>query len=98
MLGEAPLAVRFAAQVVERGVYVHGLLVPGGAARAGADPQMSAAHTIGDLDRAIAAFAATGRDPEGDLMRALVKERPEPGLVLTEVPDPVPGEQGAGSG
>ncbi len=24
-------------------------------------------------------------------MRALVKERPEPGLVLTEVPDPVPG-------
>ena len=24
-------------------------------------------------------------------MRALVKERPEPGLVLAEVPDPVPG-------
>ena len=63
MLGEAPLAVRFAAQMMERGVYVTAFsfpVVPRGQARI--RTQMSAAHTIDDLDRAIEAFAATGRD------------------------------------
>ncbi len=38
MLGDAALAQRFAAEMLERGVYVDRLLLPGGAARRGADP------------------------------------------------------------
>ncbi len=63
MLGDAPLAVRFAAQMMDRGVFVTAFsfpVVPRGQARI--RTQMSAAHTIDDLDRAIEAFAATGRD------------------------------------
>ncbi len=63
MLGDAQLAQDFAARMLERGVYVIGFsfpVVPKGQARI--RTQMSAAHTTHDLDRAIEAFAATGRE------------------------------------
>jgi glycine C-acetyltransferase len=63
MLGDAALAQRFAARMLERGVYVIGFsfpVVPRGQARI--RTQMSAAHTPDDVDAAIAAFAATGRE------------------------------------
>lgn len=58
MLGEAALAQRMAARLLEKGVYVIGFshpVVPRGAARIRV--QVSAAHTREDLDRAIVAFA-----------------------------------------
>ena len=63
MLGEATLAQRMAAQLLDEGVYVVGFaypVVPKGQARI--RTQMSAAHTRDDLDRAIAALAKVGRD------------------------------------
>ena len=61
MLGEATLAQRWAAQLLDEGVYVVGFaypVVPQGEARI--RTQMSAAHSRDDLDRAIAAFAKVG--------------------------------------
>lgn len=63
MLGDAVLAQKFAKAMLERGIYVTAFsfpVVPKGAARI--RTQMSAAHTKDDLDRAIAAFAAVGRE------------------------------------
>ena len=63
MLGDARLAAELADQLLERGVYVIGFsypVVPKGQARIRV--QVSAAHEIADLDRAVAAFAAAGRD------------------------------------
>ena len=58
MLGDAVLAQKMAARMLDKGVYVIGFfypVVPQGKARI--RTQMSAAHTRADLDRAIAAFA-----------------------------------------
>lgn len=63
MLGEAKLAQEFAARMLDHNVFVIGFsfpVVPKGKARI--RTQMSAAHTIEDLDRAIAAFEAVGKD------------------------------------
>jgi len=62
MLGDAALSQRFAAAMLERGVYVVGFfypVVPQDKARI--RTQVSAAHTREDLQRAIDAFAAVGR-------------------------------------
>jgi len=62
MLGDAVLAGRFADAMMDKGVYVTAFsypVVPKGQARI--RTQMSAAHDIADLDRAIEAFAETGR-------------------------------------
>jgi glycine C-acetyltransferase len=61
MLGEAALAQRMAAGLLEAGVFVTGFsypVVPHGQARIRA--QVSAAHTPDQIDRAIDAFAAVG--------------------------------------
>ncbi len=58
MLGDAALSQRFAARMLEKGVYVVGFfypVVPEGTARI--RTQVSAAHTREDLDFAIRAFA-----------------------------------------
>jgi glycine C-acetyltransferase len=58
MLGDAALSQRFAARMLEKGVYVVGFfypVVPEGTARI--RTQVSAAHTRDDLDCAIGAFA-----------------------------------------
>ncbi|MFZ1681769.1 MAG: glycine C-acetyltransferase [Rhizobiaceae bacterium] len=63
MLGEAQLAQDFARRMLERGIYVIGFsfpVVPKGQARI--RTQMSAAHTFADIDRAVDAFAETGRE------------------------------------
>ena len=63
MLGDAVLAQRFAAQMMEKGVFVTAFaypVVPHGQARI--RTQMSAAHSRAALDRAIAAFVETGRE------------------------------------
>jgi glycine C-acetyltransferase len=63
MLGEAKLAQDMAARLYERGIYVTGFffpVVPKGQARI--RTQMSAAHSQGDIDAAIAAFTAAGRE------------------------------------
>ena len=63
MLGDAALSQKFAARMLERGVYVVGFfhpVVPQGTARI--RTQVSAAHTDEDLDFAIAAFAETRRE------------------------------------
>jgi glycine C-acetyltransferase len=60
MLGDAVLAQKFAARMLERGVYVVGFfhpVVPRGAARI--RTQVSAEHTMEDLEFAINAFAET---------------------------------------
>ncbi len=57
MLGDAALATKFADAMLERGVYVIGFsypVVPQGKARI--RTQISAAHTRGDLERAVNAF------------------------------------------
>jgi len=62
MLGEAPLAQRFAAALLDEGVYAVGFffpVVPRGQARI--RTQLSAAHTRADLELAVAAFAKVGR-------------------------------------
>jgi glycine C-acetyltransferase len=63
MLYDAPLAQRFAARLLEEGIYAIGFffpVVPKGQARI--RTQMSAAHTREHLDRAIAAFTKVGRE------------------------------------
>jgi glycine C-acetyltransferase len=63
MLYEAPLAQEFARRLLDEGVYVIGFffpVVPKGQARI--RTQLSAAHTQGDLDLAIAAFTKVGRE------------------------------------
>ena len=62
MLGEARLAVEFARDLLEEGIYVIGFsfpVVPQGQARIRV--QLSAAHTLEMVDRAVAAFTAVGR-------------------------------------
>ncbi len=62
MLGEAALAQDMSRELLEAGVYIRGLwypVVPQGEARLRA--QISAAHTAGDLDRALEAFQKVGR-------------------------------------
>ena len=62
MLYDAPLAQRFAAELLDEGIYAIGFffpVVPKGQARI--RTQMSAAHTREHLDRAIAAFTKIGR-------------------------------------
>ncbi len=63
MLGDASLAQRFAARMLEKGVYVIGFfypVVPHGAARI--RTQVSAAHDEKDLQAAIGAFAETTKE------------------------------------
>ena len=63
MLGEAKLAQDMAAKLYEKGIYVTGFffpVVPKGQARI--RTQMSAAHSSQDIDTAIAAFTAAGRE------------------------------------
>ena len=63
MLYDAPLAQRFAARLLEEGIYAIGFffpVVPKGQARI--RTQMSAAHSREHLDRAIAAFTKVGRE------------------------------------
>ena len=63
MLGDAALAANFAERLLGRGVYVIGFsypVVPMGKARI--RTQMCAGHTIEQLDRAIEAFVAVGRE------------------------------------
>ena len=63
MIGDAGLASRMADRLLERGVYVIGFsypVVPRGEARI--RTQMSAALTRAELDTALAAFAAVGRE------------------------------------
>jgi glycine C-acetyltransferase len=63
MLGEAPMAQAFAQALDRRGVMVSPFfypVVPRGAARI--RTQMNAALTTDDLDRALEAFGAAGRE------------------------------------
>lgn len=63
MLGDAAVSQRFAARMLEKGVYVVGFffpVVPQGAARIRA--QVSAAHSCADLEFAIQAFADVKRE------------------------------------
>jgi glycine C-acetyltransferase len=63
MLGDAKLASEFAQRLLQAGVYVIGFsypVVPHGQARI--RTQMSAAHTREQLDKAVAAFTAVGRE------------------------------------
>ena len=93
-------------RLTQRGVYVAGFffpVVPKGQARI--RTQMSAALTAEDVDFAVAAFADAGRALRHRLrgveasMKALVKEKPEPGLWLERRADPAdrPGRR-AGQG
>ena len=63
MLGDAALAQEMAARMLERGIYVIGFsfpVVPKGQARI--RTQMSAAHSHADIDRAVEAFTAVGKE------------------------------------
>ena len=63
MLGDAVLAQKMAARMLQEGIYVIGFsfpVVPKGQARI--RTQMSAAHTREHLDRAIEAFILAGRE------------------------------------
>jgi len=63
MLGEAKLAVDFAAKLLDEGIYVIGFsypVVPKGQARIRV--QLSAAHSTADVDQAIAAFHKIGAE------------------------------------
>ena len=63
MLGDAGLATDMADRLLDRGVYVIGFsypVVPQGEARI--RTQMSAAHTNEQIDRAVDAFTAVGRE------------------------------------
>jgi glycine C-acetyltransferase len=66
MLGEATLAQRMAARMLDHGIYVIGFfypVVPQGKARI--RTQVSAAHSRADLEKAIAAFSAVRRELGG---------------------------------
>ncbi|MCW8857946.1 MAG: aminotransferase class I/II-fold pyridoxal phosphate-dependent enzyme, partial [Kangiella sp.] len=63
MLGDASLASKFADMMLKEGIYVIGFsfpVVPKGQARI--RTQMSAAHDIEHIDRAIAAFEKVGKE------------------------------------
>jgi glycine C-acetyltransferase len=63
MLGDAAVAGRMAQRLLDHGVYAVGFsfpVVPKGKARI--RTQMSAAHTPQQIDRAVAAFTAVGRE------------------------------------
>jgi glycine C-acetyltransferase len=63
MLGDAALASKFADAMLTKGVYVIGFsypVVPQGKARI--RTQLSAAHTIADLEKALAAFREVKRE------------------------------------
>ena len=63
MVGDAQLSQRFASLLFEKGVYVSGFffpVVPKGTARI--RTQMNATLTVAELDRALQAFAAAGRE------------------------------------
>jgi glycine C-acetyltransferase len=63
MLGDAKLAQEMAQRLLGHGIYVIGFsfpVVPKGQARI--RTQMSAAHSADDIDRAVAAFTAVGRE------------------------------------
>jgi glycine C-acetyltransferase len=63
MLGDATLAQQMAECLLSHGIYVIGFsfpVVPKGQARI--RTQMSAAHSLADIDRAIEAFASVGRE------------------------------------
>jgi glycine C-acetyltransferase len=65
MLGDAAMAQEMAARMLQRGIYVIGFsfpVVPKGQARI--RTQMSAAHSFEDIDRAVEAFVAVGRELE----------------------------------
>jgi len=62
MVGEAATAMDMSNQLLDEGVYVRGLwypVVPNGEARLRV--QISAAHDVSDLDRALTAFAKVGK-------------------------------------
>jgi glycine C-acetyltransferase len=63
MIGDAALAAEMAARMLDRGIFVIGFsfpVVPHGQARI--RTQMSAAHSAEDVDRAVEAFGAVGRE------------------------------------
>ena len=63
MLYDAPLSQRYAAKLLEEGIYVTGFyypVVPKGEARIRV--QLSAAHTREQLDKCINAFIKIGRE------------------------------------
>lgn len=65
MLGDAKLASLMAEKMLEKGIYVVGFsfpVVPKGEARI--RTQMSAAHSLEQIDRAISAFIAVGKELE----------------------------------
>ncbi len=100
MLGDAALAQEMAARMLKKGVYVVGFsfpVVPKGQARI--RTQMSAAHSEADVRRAIAVFEEVGRElgvtigtgedrAMTNMMKALVKTKPEVGLWMERVPVP----------
>ncbi len=66
MLGDAALSQKFAARMLEKGVYVVGFfypVVPHGTARV--RTQVSAAHSRDELEQAVEAFAATNAELAG---------------------------------
>jgi glycine C-acetyltransferase len=66
MLGDAALSQKFAARMLEKGVYVIGFfypVVPHGTARV--RTQVSAAHSREELEQAVKAFAETNRELKG---------------------------------
>jgi len=63
MLYEADLAQKFAAKLLDEGIYVIGFFFPVVAkGNARIRTQMSAAHTPQHIDRAIAAFTKVGKE------------------------------------
>ncbi len=63
MLGDAVLAQEFAKRLLQHGIYVIGFsfpVVPKGLARI--RTQMSAGHTLENIDQCVAAFAAVGKE------------------------------------
>jgi len=63
MLGDAQIAKDMADRLMDHGIYVIGFsfpVVPKGQARI--RTQMSAAHSTEDIDRAVAAFSAVGKE------------------------------------
>jgi glycine C-acetyltransferase len=66
MLGDAALSQKFAARMLEKGIYVVGFfypVVPHGTARV--RTQVSAAHSRAELERAVAGFAEANAELAG---------------------------------